>query len=796
MQGVAVDRRDDPAALPDTASPTTGAVLDRLVRLAARFAGTAAAVLNREAGPDVPPLSAFGLSRLQAEAAAGFDAVLGGGAGETGTVCAGANRSGFAGLTVLPDLRRDERFAGHALVAGPPHLRFLAHLPLFSSDGGRLGFLCVLDPTPRAGLTETQEAALGDIAGLVAAARAQEGQLARLAHATGHALRADRMLRLVTEAATCAEALTSLLGELCLHHGATVGRIWQLTLPDERMVEVSRFNDDGLDEHSYYRQPPTAPVTRSNSMTAGAIHRHEPHAVIYSQVERPERFVLLAAAVASGLAAQVSYPIWVQDQRFGVALAFSTERPDLAAVMADIASLANAIRPALLRKVTEERIRFVAHHDDLTQLANRLLFQERLTSAIAAAARGEHGLALLYLDLDGFKLVNDTRGHGAGDKLLAAVAARLRENCRELDTTARIGGDEFAIIQPLGSQPSAATALALAQRLLHALQQPFDIDGQRLLVGVSIGIAMYPSGGETPDQLLRSADTALYRAKESGRNAFRLFEPAMEVRQLERALMERDLGDAVDGRHFTLAYQPICDAASLRICGFEALLRWNHPVRGQVMPGQFVSLAEANGLILPLGRWALETACAAAAGWAAPVCLSVNFSPLQFRQPDLAQQVARVLEAAGLPGERLDIEVTEGLLLGNSGMVLRTMEALKEQGIRLTLDDFGTAYASLSTLRRFPFDRIKIDKSFVGEMGDDDSSLAIVEAVLLLGARLNLAVVAEGVETEAQLDALRRLGCNLVQGYLTGRPMPEEQARAAVLRGTVMSAKPERFAPG
>ena len=396
----------------------------------------------------------------------------------------------------------------------------------------------------------------------------------------------------------------------------------------------------------------------------------------------------------------------MQDQRFGVSLAFSTERTDLAEVVADIASLANAIRPALFRKVAEERIRFVAHHDDLTQLANRLLFQERLTGALAAAARGEHGLALLYLDLDGFKLVNDTRGHGAGDKLLAAVAARLRENCRECDTTARIGGDEFAILQPLG-QPSAA--MALAQRLLHAVQQPFDIDGQRVMVGVSIGIAVYPTGRETPDQLLRSADTALYGAKESGRNAFRLFEPAMEVRQLERALMERDLGDAVDGRHFTLAYQPICEAASLRIRGFEALLRWNHPVRGEVLPGHFVSLAEANGLILPLGRWALEAACVAAAGWAAPVCLSVNFSPLQFRQPDLAQQVAEALQRTGLPGARLDLEVTESLLLGDAAVVLRTMQALKEQGARLTLDDFGTAHASLSTLRRFPFDRIGTD---------------------------------------------------------------------------------------
>lgn len=753
-------RRDESAAVPDIAPSASDAVLDRLLRLAARVTGAAAAVLDWPAGP----ASAFGLSRPQAEAVAAFDAALPRG----------------ADLTIVPDLRQDARFAGHALVAGPPRLRFLAHLPLLGATGARLGVLCVLDPAPRARLTATQQEALGDIAGLIAMACEREQRLARLAHATAHALRTDRMLHLVAEAATCAEALTGLLGELCRHHGATVGRIWQLTQPDERMVEVSRFNDDGLDEHSYYRQPPGAPVTGSNSITAGAIRRNEPQAITYSQIERPERFVLLAAAIASGLAAQVSYPLWVQDQRFGISLAFTTERPDLDEIVADVASLANAIRPALFRKVTEERIRFVAHHDDLTRLANRLMFQERLTAAIAAAARGEHGLALLYLDLDGFKLVNDTRGHEAGDKLLAAVAGRLRENCRECDTTARIGGDEFAIIQPLGSQPSAA--LALAQRLLQALQQPFDIGGQRVLVGVSIGLAVYPQGGETPDQLLRNADTALYRAKEGGRNAYRLFEPSMEVRQVERALMERDLGDAVSQHHFTLAYQPIRDAASLQVRGFEALLRWNHPVRGQLLPGHFVSMAEANGLILPLGQWALEAACAEAAGWERPVCLSVNFSPLQFRQPDLAEQVARVLERDGLPGERLDIEVTEGLLLGNSGMALRTMQALKEQGVRLTLDDFGTAYASLSTLRRFPFDRIKIDKSFVQEMGHDDSSLAIVEAVLLLGARLRLAVVAEGVETEAQLDTLRRLGCGLVQGYLTGRPMPADQASAAVRR--------------
>ena len=387
-------------------------------------------------------------------------------------------------------------------------------------------------------------------------------------------------------------------------------------------------------------------------------------------------------------------------------------------------------------------------------------------------------MALLYLDLDGFKLVNDMRGHGVGDKLLAAVADRLRASSREGDTTARLGGDEFAIIQPLGGQPSAATALA--QRLLHAIRQPFDIDGRPSTVGVSIGIAVYPAGGETLEALLRNADTALYRAKEGGRNAHRVFEPSMDVHRQERALVERDLGDAIERQHFTLAYQPICDAASLRIRGFESLLRWNHPIRGQLLPADFVSLAEANGLILPLGRWAMEAACAEAARWDAPVCLSVNLSPLQFRQPDLAQQVADALQRAGLPGARLDLEVTEGLLLGDTAVSLRTMQALKEQGVRLTLDDFGTAYASLSTLRRFPFDRIKIDKSFVRGMCDDDSALAIVEAVLMLGARLKLAVVAEGVETERQLDMLRRLGCALVQGFLAGRPMTADQAGAAM----------------
>ncbi len=479
--------------------------------------------------------------------------------------------------------------------------------------------------------------------------------------------------------------------------------------------------------------------------------------------------------------------MWVQQQRFGISLAFATEHPDLDAVVADIASLTDAIRPALLRKVTEERIRFVAHHDDLTQLSNRLMFQERLNKALAGARSGDHGFALLCLDLDGFKLVNDTRGHEIGDAVLVAVAQRLRENIRDGDTVARTGGDEFAIVQSCAGQPFAATALA--QRLLHAISKPFELQGRRSVIGVSIGIALYPQDGETPDALLRNADTALYQAKEAGRNSFRLFNETMQVHQQERILIEQDLRDAIEGRHFTLAYQPVCDSMSLRIVGFEALLRWSHRLRGPIQPDQFIPLAETSGLIVPLGRWALESACAEAATWDPPVCLSVNLSPLQFRQPDLPQQIADVLERTGLPAERLDLEVTEGLLLDESDLVLKTMRGLKEKGIRITLDDFGTAYASLSYLRRFPFDRIKIDKSFIRGICDDDSTLAIVEAILSLGDRLNLAVVAEGAETERELDVLRKLGCRLVQGYLSGRPMVSQRIRALLRQPIYVDAR-------
>ncbi len=427
------------------------------------------------------------------------------------------------------------------------------------------------------------------------------------------------------------------------------------------------------------------------------------------------------------------------------------------------------------RKAADARIRFIAHHDGLTLLANRGVLQEHLDQAVTACAAAANGLALLYLDLDRFKPINDLYGHAVGDQLLIEVAQRMRGMVREEDLVARMGGDEFAIVQTAVDQPTAAGSLA--QRLIDRMSAPFVFDGMRLTIGVSIGIGVYPVSGTNASDLRRNADIALYRAKASGRNTYRFFDAEMDARQQARFQIEQDLRDAVGLKSFHMMYQPIIDVGTDAVVGFEALLRWTHPTRGAVGPEEFVTIAELNGLIVPLGRWVMETACAEAAGWPAHLRIAVNLSPLQFRQGNLTDEIISVLRHTGLAPDRLELEVTEGVLLEDSGPVLQTMYALQALGVSITLDDFGTGHASLSYLRRFPFDKLKIDKSFIRNLQRDPQSRAIVEAVLLLSRRLGLNVVAEGVETQAQLDILRRLRCPLVQGFLRGRPMSTEAAR-------------------
>lgn len=421
------------------------------------------------------------------------------------------------------------------------------------------------------------------------------------------------------------------------------------------------------------------------------------------------------------------------------------------------------------RKNAEAQIIHLALHDSLTGLPTRRLFLDRLAQAIARTGRGGNGCAVFWLDLDRFKYVNDLHGHVFGDRVLLQVVDRLRSLVRGEDFLARFGGDEFCILRAAtGDAPGAET---LAHRLVNLLSEPYRVDGQKVLLSASIGIALCPTDGTAVDQLLANADTALFRAKE-GRGTFRLYEPAMDVRIAERRLLEQDLRHALAAEQLVVFYQPIFAGATCETTGFEALVRWPHPTRGDISPEEFISVAEESELIVKLGHWVMQTACAEATRWPEILRLAVNLSPKQFLQSDLPGQVASVLADTGLPAERLTLEVTEGVLIDNSERALAALTELKVQGVQIALDDFGTGYSSLGYLRRFPFDCIKIDRSFVRTLCEDDGSRAIVQAILALGRNLKLKVVAEGVENQAQLQWLRSARCDEVQGFVLGRPMP------------------------
>jgi diguanylate cyclase (GGDEF)-like protein/PAS domain S-box-containing protein len=415
------------------------------------------------------------------------------------------------------------------------------------------------------------------------------------------------------------------------------------------------------------------------------------------------------------------------------------------------------------------RAQYLALHDPLTDLPNRELLNERLEQAITVAGRRGDMAALLLLDLDRFKDVNDTLGHPAGDLLLKQVATRLSACVREVDTVARIGGDEFAIVQ-VGIK-DATEAQLLSRRLLELFQTPLELDGNDCLVTVSIGIALIPTDASIPAKLLQHADIALYRAKEEGRNASRFFEPEMDARLQRRKAVERDLRLALSRDELELFYQPKISLLNDELAGVEALVRWRHPERGLVPPGEFIGVAEETGLILQLGEWVLRTAARQAALWPG-LQMSVNISPAQFRQPDLVQVVSNALRDSGLPSHRLELEVTESVLIQQPDAAAKLLSDLKSLGVRVAMDDFGTGYSSLSYLQRFHFDKIKVDRSFISAIGTEPTAAAIIRAVINLATSLGMLTCAEGVETNEQLDTLRCEGCSEVQGYLFGKPMP------------------------
>ena len=422
------------------------------------------------------------------------------------------------------------------------------------------------------------------------------------------------------------------------------------------------------------------------------------------------------------------------------------------------------------RRRAEKIIAHMAHHDSLTDLPNRVLFQERLAEMLLDATADKR-LAVFYLDLDNFKAVNDTLGHQFGDELLRRVAGRLRGCVDETTTVARVGGDEFAIILPdITNLDDAAT---LANRVCKAIREPYDLFGHMVVADTSIGIAVSPDNGILPDHLLRNADMALYRAKADGRGVFRFFKPEMDATIKARRALENSLREALYEGQFTLHYQPILNLDDNRIPCCEALIRWNHPERGMVPPAEFIPVAEEIGLIVAIGEWVLRKACADAATWPNNTKVAVNLSPIQMLSAKLVPVVIGALAAAGLPASRLELEITESVLLKNTEATVAALHQLRSLGVKISMDDFGTGFSSLSYLRRFPFDKLKIDRCFISDLSkDDESGLAIVRSVTALAKSLGMITTAEGVETKEQMELVRMVGCTEVQGYYVGRPQP------------------------
>jgi diguanylate cyclase (GGDEF)-like protein len=424
------------------------------------------------------------------------------------------------------------------------------------------------------------------------------------------------------------------------------------------------------------------------------------------------------------------------------------------------------------RQRAEERVGHMARHDALTDLPNRVLLRERLEHELKRVKRGEC-LAVLCLDLDQFKGVNDTLGHPIGDELLKLVADRLRGCTREPDTIARLGGDEFAII--MTQMQKANDAATLSRRIRESIVKPYQIEGHQIVTDISIGISISPIDGTEPDELLKNADMALYGAKADGRGTYRFFELEMDARMKARRDLEMDLRKALTHKEFELYYQPLVNLQTNEITAFEALLRWKHPTRGTISPADFIPIAEETGLIIPLGEWVLKTACQETVNWPDHVKVAVNLSPTQLTNRNLVDLVKKALADSGLDACRLQLEITETVLLQNTFATLARLHELRKLGAQIALDDFGTGYSSLSYLRSFPFDKIKIDQSFIQDMSNGAEPLAIVNAVAGLAKCLNMISTAEGVETQQQMDTVQSIGCTEMQGYLFSRARPAKE---------------------
>lgn len=632
-----------------------------------------------------------------------------------------AHALGADDILVVPDATLDPRFSGNPLVVGDPGIRFYAGAPLRSGSGHVLGTLCIIDRKPRNGLSGRDRKSLKDLASLV---------LDRLEHQRLKVARSAGQSRFQNIAATSPDAI------VCADRDGRI-TFWNGTA--ERLFGYSAFEATGRHLDIILPEPMQAALHAGmRRVASGGVP-----GLVGTTIE-------LDAQHKNGgvLPIELSLSMWSE----GGATSFG-------AVMRDITE----------RRSSEDRLFHLAHYDTLTELPNRAVVFRRTSDALA---RGEP-LHLLLIDLDGFKGVNDTIGHHAGDTLLKEVASRLLNCARDVDTVARWSGDEFAVLIP--ADPARGDPALVADCMIAALSSPFRIDGQPIQIGASVGIASVPEHAGTAEELFSNADLAMYQAKREGRRCRRFYTDGLRQDALRRRACEGELQRALDREEFVLFYQPQVDLADGRLIGAEALVRWQHPERGLLAPSEFLLAVEEGLLAVDLGRWVLETACAQAASWRGRgwrFRMGVNLFEAQFGSGGLAGLVRSVLERTGLPPSALELEVTENIVLRQDETMRDALGTLHAEGVAIALDDFGTGFASLSMLKTYPLSRLKVDRSFVENIGTDPADALIVTAVAALGNGLGLNVIGEGIETEAQRDLLRVSGCSSGQGYLFGKPMP------------------------
>ncbi|HUT47848.1 MAG TPA: EAL domain-containing protein [Alphaproteobacteria bacterium] len=636
-------------------------------------------------------------------------------------------------VMVVEDASRDSRFTDNPLVVGNPKIRFYAGAPLTTDDGYRIGTLCAIDYEPRE-FTEEQAEILKDLAQIVI----DELELRRV-------LKVARS----TEK-TLYEAVNALPDGFVLYD-----RDDRLVVCNERYREIyhecrdaivpgAQFEDiikDGLDRNLYQDAR-----GREEEWLRERMDRHRNPSEPVEQHLADGRWLRI-------------------DER-------RTSNGGLVGFRVDISE----------HKQREEALQKLASQDPLTDLPNRGDFHDRLSEAIENATRTGRQVGLLMLDLDRFKQINDSHGHGVGDELLIIAARRIRACCRSTDIVARLGGDEFAVIST--NIEDSDGAIALANRIITDLACPFHIRNSEIHTGTSIGITIFPHDFSDIEGLMRNADLALYRVKAEGRGGWQLFDEKLQKEAQHRRTLERDLRAAVENGDLCAYYQPQIDVASGRITGGEALLRWIHPEHGMIMPGEFIDIAEATRLIVPISEWMLQSACEQNVAWSAeglqPLVAAVNISPIEFNQQDFAKNVGLALAAAALDPSQLELEITEHSAMNDRVDTLRVFEELRSLGVRIAIDDFGTGYSSLSRLKAFQVNRLKIDRSFVQDITANPDDAAICNSVIRLGQSLNIEVIAEGVETASQMEVLLRMGCTEMQGYHFARPMPAGEFAAFV----------------